>query len=480
METKTDVQVGSQTKTAVGLSIGMIAAFCVGLSFALFLAQAVKPSTPSAPIRPLPMILSDIDYAQLSNGLPGQSTQSWHQVTFTGLTTTGPSNVRFGVYNSDTTHYVDGQSSRTDLPLMVQVDVPNHQAMVITLQVKSSQGELAKALPGVKTAKAQVNTDIKKPICLPKKTTIDPVKYFIDSRGNAYYDQYLTKIVNKEDCRHYIDRTYSPDDITGMRINWPFTLPTGGTLNLAKSWEIILGTYDPSTGFIDGQTDGLISAEAPLFITGGNNTNADIGIPANTFVLNTNLGTTTLCFPEIKVQPNTFFVYFYDVNGTPYGDIDLQQPLITSACNQLLANSYNPTAIASGMFNQPYDNDLFQNQSVALGFFRDNAQIGDYDLHNPGAVIPNTPTNPPSPDSRSPLYIKFWRPINSDSPITLPANTVSVTTNLGTHTLCVPETSIPVYDPAQPDNFLGRTYYYNTAGTPFSDALLNHPIACSR
>ncbi|MFC1687968.1 dockerin type I repeat-containing protein, partial [Patescibacteria group bacterium] len=227
------------------------------------------------------------------------------------------------------------------------------------------------------------------------------------------------------------------------------------------------------------------NSTSPMWIGFAQSVSEDeILLPARTATLYTDdlmdPVTTTLCIPETIVpgydltNQTSGVLYFYDVNGTPYHDSLLTDPVLDSGCNTLLANSFTPINIQSGVLNILYNDST--DFSMSLG--RNGESLGW--LEGDGTIMGYWSDGGADPNSTSPMWIGFASSMNND-PINLPENKATLETDdledPVTTTLCVPETTIPSYDPINQTSE-GVLYFYNQLGKPYSDNLLTKRVLC--
>ncbi|HCJ52240.1 MAG: hypothetical protein A2898_02545 [Candidatus Kerfeldbacteria bacterium RIFCSPLOWO2_01_FULL_48_11] len=154
-------------------------------------------------------------------------------------------------------------------------------------------------------------------------------------------------------------------------------------------------------------------------------------------------------------------IYYVDINGNTYSDAGLTNRLNTVDCQTLVRKSYAPTDIAnitaSGSLNLGLETYAYfaKDWSAPLGGF--NSTNGFIDLEADTLSL-------------APLFVIGGN--NTGAALTTPEMTLTVTENGNVNkNLCLPlQKELP-----DGDWFL---YFYDTNGKPYTDLLLQQPVAC--
>jgi len=195
-------------------------------------------------------------------------------------------------------------------------------------------------------------------------------------------------------------------------------------------------------------------------------------IPAIAFSLVTDMGPKTLCLPAKTINQNSIVSYYFDIDGTPYFDSKLKNKVMNGTC-RVNSIAYNPTTISGINFNASYP------ESVPDGF---GIYFTRYD-QNFYAMTNNTFAKMTSDDEidfveggKAPLVLSSGYFDSGQEESTVPARIYTVDSNLGTQTLCMPEQIITGQWNENDQKYLGKgtSYYYDTNGTPYTDALLTN------
>lgn len=259
---------------------------------------------------------------------------------------------------------------------------------------------------------------------------------------------------------------YLPSSISSGVMSAPYEtiFENVGFKRTGTSGVVLYAYYAPDQGTITPATQPTNpGTTTPLYveITG----NQGVSLPllaARTVTLVSNLGTHTLCIPETQVTL-AGKKYYYDTNGSPYSDSGLTQVV---ACDSTsVKTAYRPSVVTSGTISSAYPS-IYEN----VGFKRmGTSGITLYAYYAPdqGTIMPVA--QPTNPGTTTPLYVEITGNQGVPLPL-LPTRTAMLVSNLGTHTLCIPETQTTV---------TGTKYYYDTTGAPYSDVMLAHSVGCS-
>ncbi|MFA6512005.1 MAG: hypothetical protein WCV86_02705 [Patescibacteria group bacterium] len=279
--------------------------------------------------------------------------------------------------------------------------------------------------------------------------------YFYDTNGTPYTDALLTQMATTKPCNELLANAYRPTDLTNGVLNAEVNHVS---LDFRRH-DVLLGGFSASsTTFNNSSELPFAGSTIPLSLTFEAFDGGVYTLPANTFTLESDLGTHTFCMPETVVsdEPDaTNPVYYYDTTGTPYTDVLLTQRATTADCDDLLANAYIPTDLTNGVLNAEVDH-------VSLDFRRHDVLLGGFSA---SSTTFNNSSELPFAGSTIPLALTFEA--FDGGVYTLPANIFSLESDLGTHTFCMPETVVS----DEPDA-TNPVYYYDTNGTPYTDALL--------
>ncbi len=392
---QTETKLLTKTNTVVALSVGMIAAFIVGVNMIFFLDTMFKKiaepiSKPVVLVTNTAKMVKDIDWGTVQiDPTTKHTTDDVQFIKFFGVNNTG--DIELASYNVGITNpngFVDSNVLDDELPLVIQISAGSHPAMLLSVEIPGEEINTPEELPEIETNIKdewnlfsslfkinEANAIVVDPdphgspemlsVCIPEKEyiqstglnnnekkskfgikaadaiVVDPnlslSYYYVDINGNTYYDQGLTQRANSEDCNVFTSRTMHFIDFFygAMTPNNP---AEGLGFTLAKGWEIplMLAGYTETEGLVDLYTD-TYATRAPLFIIGNAGWGGEGSFPINEFnlTLNTNEGTKELCFPE-TIDDKSYFVYFYDKNGKPYNDMLLTDEV---ACNEIPSNS---------------------------------------------------------------------------------------------------------------------------------------------
>jgi len=328
-QTTTKVKVLTKTNTAVMLSVGLMAAFFVGLSMLFFMGNVVEKI--AAPYKPAPIpieennpkMVKDIDYATVQ--IDPATKHDTDDMQYLKIYGNGYPNmndsVDFGQYNfvgdwtGTETGYDDMDIADTTMPLAIQMSPGSHPAMLLTIHIPAYVGgtyeppsgndvpyineeegwDLLSSLFKINAAHALQIYDAETfSICIPEReyiTTgynkpadskfgikaanaliVDPNQgysyLYVDEDGNTYYDMDLTQRANSEDCNNFTQRALNIGDIESGYIT-PENPSEEIAFTLAKGWEnyLILGHYNNYDEYVDLQSD-TIGVQSPLFLIG--------------------------------------------------------------------------------------------------------------------------------------------------------------------------------------------------------------------
>lgn len=498
IDVSTETTTRTDTHIALLLTVGMIAAFTVGMAL-IVTTTSVDDLLPPKPILVItPLKITDLMSATVqADPATSHSTDVYSSISFSGY----PSSTNFGSYGLTGQSYTDGTTTTTNTQLAVSIPSPTHPAMIASVQANGtryaicipekatatiSRAEESDGPKWLPTAHAQVNintgTNTNNGTCIdgtlngcyrcannawnydntiPGCSQATGATYYVDTRGNTYQDAGLTKRANSYDCPTLVAKYFAPDDIISMSATGNVNLGPNGLL-FAKNWENALGWYNMD--FKDGTNDTSHSA-APLFIYGSNFSAPPQAFEMGntTFTVKTDIGTKTLCLPARSFAVDEWFVYFFDKQGTPYRDLLLKQPATTKPCDQLLANSLTPLQITGGVINS----NLYD-QNAWIG--RDQKKLAK--ISADGQIQQNTENiYDIVTGSRSPLIVDIS---NNDTTtnfsretLNIGAGTIVMKTDLGVNTVCLPKTTVPFEQ--------GVSYFYDANGTPYHDLFLQNP-----
>lgn len=158
------------------------------------------------------------------------------------------------------------------------------------------------------------------------------------------------------------------------------------------------------------------------------------------------------------IQPTS--TYYVDTRGNTYSDSGLKHKVNSGDCQTTLSRSFVPSDITAAVIDHPMSNvnmDLQRKNNTVLGrFAADSTYFSDGTAMTPDA-------------NRSPLVIGLYLE-NGGPDVNVPANIVTLDTDKGTHTLCLPSTVVPINNDVM--------YFFDTNGTPYTDVLLTHKVTC--
>jgi hypothetical protein len=241
-----------------------------------------------------------------------------------------------------------------------------------------------------------------------------------------------------------------------------------------------MGSIDPRTGDFNDGNPSPADLRKPLAVTvgaifsGPGGTDQSVTLEGNIISLNSNLGQKALCFPQVTFTPaNLTRTFFYSTRGTPYYDQSLRKPAMAVNCDTLLANAFVPYAIDNVTTELPIPGV----QSPRATFARDHEHFGYYDLALPANGWSSSYSY--AENQNVPLVVTLAHQEETEQ--VFPARTFSLDyndfdNNQGTMTLCVPELSVPGL--TSPSYYNDIPLYYDTNGTPYSDALLTNSVSC--
>jgi len=341
-------------------------------------------------------------------------------------------------------------------------------------------------------------------LCLPATTLTNgtpQISYFYDKNGTPYSDKSL-QIPASQNCATLLANSYAPTEfLSDERLDpaMQFNLPYPGNLaepnNLADQLAIYfvrnsetmmtyLKTRENNGSFIrpGGPFNLIEGGKSPLALSIGyfDSQNSQVTIPGRALTIVSDLGAHTLCVPEttltgewdeIEQRYMGHIAYYYDINGTPYLNSWLTQRVTDKPCSEILAKAYKPNDITNGYLNQPYPNsapDHFQIYSV-----RDWATLGVWENNANQFIADGTFISLPYQNSNSPAVL-IARQVgeNPDDPILLPSRSLTLKSDAGTHTLCIPAINIPAAEI--------KFWAYDNQGNPYSDGLLQKKVTCAK
>ena len=173
-------------------------------------------------------------------------------------------------------------------------------------------------------------------------------------------------------------------------------------------------------------------------------------VAANVILIDTNLGTLNVCLPEVVTQKTVYV----GISGTVYDDAVLTKKSTTQACATLLARAATPTSITAG-------SRLLKGSTIMLG--REavmNSSLGSFSDYS---FYPSSTTV--LAGSKAPLRLTHAPGWSSTYPYTVPADVLTLTTDIGTLNLCFPSQTYA--------NALDRRdLFASTDGSLYTDALL--------
>lgn len=343
IKTAVKAETFTQTHQAVMVSTLMIGAFFIGMSMMFMMTGSIKTvPVESLIVKPIsltkPMLVQDVEGAQMVS-----TSDIYSSFALSGYTGVNQPEIGFGsIYY---TNYQDTDKSEKSIPLFIKT-YRDHYSTMITLKTDA----------GVKT------------ICLPEniKSGGDIANdenehiYYIDTNGNSYFDISLKKPTGV-DCQKVLTKSLHPypmlggevysgspyymqikrDYLAQLTVNdneiidnpdeWPLTIPS--------SISPIQIEFQTPTDQNFNQSEGVISVTWQ---------NPD---PTGYPIIGQNL-----CIPEKEIIADPYHVAqqaFYDINGNPYSDVFLTQPIDcdfpTPTCNDTDAMDEFTQGTVSGL-----------------------------------------------------------------------------------------------------------------------------------
>lgn len=294
----------------------------------------------------------------------------------------------------------------------------------------------------------------------------DVTKVYVGRDGSTFTDAKLRNRTTTEACPSIIGRAFRPTKITGGTV-----IAEPSTLNTELEWNFVrffigLARF---TRFSEYQTpDGevpfvALPSDTPLYAgvnapVNETTPNAVFRIEAET---NSTSSSLTVCFPSLTVNPNTGGpVYYFDVEGTPYNDIMLQNRAMTESCPALVSRMLLLPEISNGQTSPSFP------ETNAVGVANRGAWVG---ITN--GTLWHPVNNSPARNVSHPLILFL---VGSNEPVTIPTTAVTLTdANTRTSRLC----------------FLGGAnavvtswdfvYYYDAALRPYRDMFLTNAVQCT-
>lgn len=311
-------------------------------------------------------------------------------------------------------------------------------------------------------------------ICLGRT---DASQVYVATDGSTYTNYSfgsLTGLTTSDECQAIKDRALKPISVSGVTYATEGPWPDASQVQVGRGGRLFGSVYSGS----GWQTNNGVALpqpypDDPLLLAPFVDPNV-IGttytIPRSIFQLhgkdtnNADL-TATLCVPQLTFRRNADSTYtstrfFFDTTGTPYKDIFLQQPAMTTKCTDIIAKELKVNSVES-----------------ATGSTIIDATHGIY-LYNKGqlkGVINGrtwTPTNNGEIERNYvPLTLALGGGTSTDV-VKVPQVIVTMSYNSGTQkALCFPGIAA-----ATPGKYL---VYYDLNGVPYSDFFLTQKLTCA-
>ncbi|MFH1367098.1 MAG: hypothetical protein ABIH38_03890 [Patescibacteria group bacterium] len=325
-----------------------------------------------------------------------------------------------------------------------------------------------------------------KTLCLPSNTLNKNavVSYYYDVDGTPYYNSVLTQKAMTGKCT-VNTQAYAPTNISAVTINpeYPPEVPNGFQMYFVR-YDQTMMAYANKT-FVPFESNIIAGGKSPLAISTGyyDAEKAEITVPARILLMETDLGFLNVCLPEQTITgtwadvDNRYFgkgaTYYIDKNGTPYTDALLTKMATTKACDQLLANALTPRHIENAVVNKILEgiaepNLVFSRNATWLGNIY--LPTGNFDNQAPQPI---DVTNANTPLNVILSHVNVTEQVFPELIVNITYTDLNETSQ--SLTLCVPATTIPGWEYSNSNN---TSYFYDTNGTPYADALLENEVAC--
>lgn len=174
-------------------------------------------------------------------------------------------------------------------------------------------------------------------LCIPETAVLGrapALSYFFDTLGTPYTDPLLQHQAISESCHSIVARSFSPQTISLATVAQPFLAEpkNGFSVQLIKDNGIVRTFASDSTSSESGEWNGLVNSRSPLIVHLKNDTGDIIQTDERLISLESDAGNLSLCVPASTVTVfNTedmgYVDYFYDMDGKPYSDNLLQNPV---------------------------------------------------------------------------------------------------------------------------------------------------------
>lgn len=359
------------------------------------------------------------------------------------------------------------------------------------LQVKISQSVLETADIPALTFSLVTNIG-NKTLCVPANILSENivVSYYYDMDGTPYFNSKLTQKAMAGKCT-VNTQAYAPTDISAITITpeYPPEVPNGFQMYFVR-YDQTMMAYANKT-FVPFESNLIAGGKSSLAISTGyyDAEKAKITVPARILLMETDLGFLNVCLPEQTIAgtwadvDNRYFgkgaVYYLDKNGTPYVDELLTQPAISTACHVLLNKAYLPKDITQ-IEMAPFENQ--SPTSYIMMYIRRSEQnlmlFAQNTFQKPTGGEPLTFAS----GDQAPLIIHPGYEDTTNSVYTIPTRYLTVYSDLGAHTLCLPGQTITGTwnDNLSTPAYLGpgTAFYFDKDGNPYSDTLLLNPVDC--
>jgi len=484
-KTQTKVQDQVAVKQRVAVSVMMMAAFVLVLSFAgiavkeLNSKELLRPNLRSISTRPIPMVTQGINDAVLNlahwqGNVYEQN--AWPQGEFTiNGQELGRLDMVYNDYysNGTTTGQVKGPLALTlshsaeetvNLPERI-VHISNYDGSAYNLCIPSTD------VPG--NGDGSINGEF---------------TYYYDVNGTPYYDNLLTQKALPQDCNRLLTNGLDIEQIDDASANLNQYYQGGESqvyiLRDFKHPNINFGVLSLTSNRFYKDYDQNNDIYSPLALLIPSTSDRAYDFKSRIINISNILGESyNLCLPDSHVPSFEINgaepIYFYDNSGTPYYDSLLIEKAMTGSCSDVLARSLDVDSVNDAKVNvrvtEAYDwqstyGDWGINALPNIKFLSDFSEYtDDYGSLDLGANDYSYHNFEPNNDIISPLAVQVES--NDDqSTRTIPSRLVYIIDpDEQGHTLCLPQTTVL---PETPLPINKSIYFYDNSGTPYYDSLL--------
>jgi|GEM_PF-4950034 len=421
MDTKIKVKSSSLTSTheAVLLTIGSIGAFLVGVSMIFAMVRTINPYPKEPVLGATPMMIQDVTALNVGLDVYKAAPITW-AVNLSGVNKLG-GQVDFGTW-SPVSQFNDGQRASTAVPVAVKVWSNNHSAALVTFQVGTygTNGT---------------------PTCTDTDPTDDP-----NVKGTVSGESATAQLYSYQDsCGNF----KYPDQLTQYKC---VNDPNGD----GKVPQAITSTCSKGCG------DGICKKA----IEDQKNVSSIFEVKeAHAATLET--GTKySICIPQIVSSNvvNQYFIYYADIDGNLYYDQNLTKRVSPIDCTTITQKTFAPNNISNITSNGTIDLGSYNGSNATLIFLKTiDRQLGYYNTSEGFRDFTYDAVG-----STSPLMVVGMN--YKDGTNTVAEQTLTVTSELGTTSLCFPKQTL--------DKYGKFAVYYDKNGNPYSDLFLTDKLDC--